>query len=110
MRADKVEYMDTATVEFKTRQISATTGEETDVTPTTFSAYLETGETLPVQIVQLDNIDVIDDSTYWVRFLASPDTHESITTDTAYYVAFYWESEDGLEHCERHPIAVVANV
>jgi sulfur carrier protein ThiS len=106
---EKVEYKDTITLEFVTKRYDSSTGASVEVVPATYSAYLESCETTPEQIVELENIEVVDDSTYWVHFYASPVTDESVESGTAYYIAFYWEY-GGIKKCERKLVVVVPDV
>ena len=106
---EKVEYKDTITVEFVTQRYNSETEALTDVVPSSYSAYLETLETTPEQIVELEDITAVDTSTFWVNFYAHTDTAEEVKSGNAYYVAFYWEYA-GVKKCERYPVGVVGNV
>jgi hypothetical protein len=106
---EKVEYKDTITIEFVTKRYNSVSEELENVVPTTYSAYLETAETSPEQLAEIDDITAIDTSTFWVNFYAHTDTAEEVTSGNAYYVAFYWEY-GGVKKCERYGVVVVPNV
>ena len=106
---EKVEYKDTITVEFVTQRYNSSTELTENVVPTTYSAYIETAESTPEQLAELDDITAIDTSTFWVNFYAHEDTTEEIESGKAYYVAFYWEY-GGVKKCERYGVVVVPNV
>lgn len=105
---NRVEYKDTLVVKFTTQAFDEDTEEFVDVIPTSYSAFLESFKTIPEQIVELTDIETTDGSNYYVRFYASPDTHEIVVSGLAYYIAFYWEYA-GRKKCKREIVTVVAN-
>jgi hypothetical protein len=106
---DQVEYKDTVTIEFITKRYNGISGKVENVTPTNYTAYLETFSTTPQQIVELTDITAVDTSTFWVNFYAHTDTDSTISSRKTYYISFYWEC-NGVKKCERYPIAVIADV
>lgn len=105
----RVEYKDTLILKFITKQRSNSTGEIIEVTPTTFSAYLETCEIEPTELAEITGIQTVDDSTYLVRFYADESTYTDLEPGDTYYVSFYWEF-DGVKRCERIKVVIATDV
>ena len=77
-----------------------------NITPDTYEAWLETAESKPQQVVQLDVIDSGETGIYYVRFYADKAT---IDCPKAYYIAFYYTYQ-GDTICQRELVKVLPDV